>query len=141
MLIRLTVRAIASPSLIVQRNGAVDKIQCRQLEVVDENGNKAIELLSKSANFVLVYDKKERVAKEHLAVVLASVPGGNWVFVRNKPGSPAITFNNASSGNWVEVYDRQGGEAVILLSSERVRNRVRVKDNQTGELKELASRD
>lgn len=76
-----------------------------------------VELLSKSANFVLVYDKKERVAKEHVVVVLASVPGGNWVSVRDKWGSPAITFSNVSSGNWVEFYDRHGGEAVILLSS------------------------
>ena len=42
MLIGLVVGAIVSPPLIAQRNGVFDKIQCCELRVVDENGNKAI---------------------------------------------------------------------------------------------------
>ena len=66
MLVGLVVGAIVSPPLIAQRNGVFDKITCRELEVLDENGNLAIvlstELINRDngpkANGVLVLDKQ-----------------------------------------------------------------------------------
>ena len=44
MLVGLAVGAIVSPPLIAQRERVYDKIQCRELEVGDENGNQVIGL-------------------------------------------------------------------------------------------------
>ena len=58
MLIGLAVGAIVSPPLVAQRNGVFDKITCRGLQVVDENGKQAIVLTSaESRNAVTVLDK------------------------------------------------------------------------------------
>ena len=42
MLIGLAVGAIVSPPLIAQRNSVFDKITCREIEVIDKDGNEAI---------------------------------------------------------------------------------------------------
>ena len=44
MFIGLAVGAIVSPPLIAQRNGVFEKITCREIKVIDKDGNEAIRL-------------------------------------------------------------------------------------------------
>ncbi len=99
MLVGLAVGAIVSPPLIAQRNGVFDKISCRTLEVVDENGNLAIvlstELINRDnepkANGVLVLDKQGNGG----GIELICGAQKNWIQVS---GEGAIESINLSVG-------------------------------------------
>ena len=99
MLIGLAVGTIVSPPLIAQRNGVFDKITCRELEVLDENGNEAIvlstELINRDnepkANGVLVLDKRGNGGGIHLICGAQK----NWIQVS---GEGAIESINLSVG-------------------------------------------
>ena len=96
MLVGLAVGAIVSPPLIAQRNDVFDKITCRSLEVVDENGNIAVRLESSLFSYddqgnidmgagLLVYDSLENVA-----IGVVSQESANRVYVNGKAGDESI---------------------------------------------------
>ena len=87
-------------------NDNFDKITCRELVVVDEQGEPAITLLS------------------------------HGVHIHGKGGKLGIVLATGEDGNRVSVYDKEGELAVLLVSAEED-NSVMVRDNLTGELKEL----
>ena len=66
MAVGITIGQFITPNIEAQSNGVFDKITCRELEVLDENGNEAIvlstELINRDnkpkANGVLVLDKQ-----------------------------------------------------------------------------------
>ena len=63
MLIGLVVGAIVSPPLIAQRNDVFDKITCREIEVVDKDGETAIRLYTtKHGGDVRMDSKDGRIA-------------------------------------------------------------------------------
>ena len=153
MLIGLAVGAIVSPPLIAQRNGVFDKITCRKLEVVDEDGNPAVGLSSsEERNDVLVSDKQgqgginlsslsvlgsyvtiyDDQGKE--SVVLSGTAAHNSLNVFNKKsGIPGINILSGEGANGVAILDQQG-EIVIVLASNDKKNRVVVIDKTGKEM-------
>ena len=75
-----------TPDIEAQSNGVFNKITCRELEVVDENGNKAIVLFSvDNTNNVRVYDRQGKAA-----IHLGSDETENAVLVVGKRGESGI---------------------------------------------------
>ena len=68
MLIGMWVSPLISPPVTAQHNGVFDKIQCRKLTVVDNEGKPAVELYSN------VF--------------------GNWVYIYNNQGKEAMTLTS-----------------------------------------------
>ena len=97
MLVGLAVGAIVSPPLIAQKNGVFDKITCRELEVLDENGNLAIvlstELISRDnepkANGVLVLDKQHNGG----GIKLICGAQKNWINVSGEGATESINLS------------------------------------------------
>ena len=73
-----------TPDIEAQNNGVFDIIQCRKLQVVDENGNQAIFLSSSDqhGNALAIFDKQGNVA-----IDLVSDQEGNGVWVTDKQTS------------------------------------------------------
>ena len=85
-----------------------NKIQCRQLEVVDKDGKKAIGLYANNrANIVKVWDK---LGKGKEAVILQSDEywgQGNTVQIFSPLGGEAILLRSGNSINWFSIADRE----------------------------------
>ena len=82
MLIGLAVGAIVSSPLIAQNNGVFDKIQCREIEVIDENDKVGIVLKSDvHANRILIYD----LEMDARAIVLQNSEDGNQIELMRVP--------------------------------------------------------
>ena len=128
MLIGLAVGCAVSPSLIAQRNSVFDKITCREIEVIDKDGNEAISLYSDGlGNRVYIYNKQGKTAmvlgsggtfwgnsidiynkQEELAVVLGSEDSLNRVYVFNKQGTGVVgRLYNTEYGGSVDVFNNQ----------------------------------
>ncbi len=124
----------------VQSDGVFEKIQCRELEVVDANGNKAISLHSDAASSMSVYydkqgnvamlmgciDEKDRGVSIYdsygrLMVGLASASGwdnfkGSGLTVYNHHGNAAVELTSTLLGNEVSVYDKWGKRVSEMVS-------------------------
>lgn len=121
-----------TPNIEAQHNGVFDKITCRKLWVVDDNGKAAIVLSSdKERNAVDVYDEQGNPA-----VSLGSTSEAHSLLVFDEQGDQAVSLGSASTGNSVLVHDKQVDPAITLLSSP-VANSVFVRNKLTGEVKML----
>ena len=128
MLVGLGIGAIVSPPLIAQRNGMFDKITCRELVVTDENGNKAIALVSteEAGNGIITYNPTGEPT-----VVLVATEQQSEVSISNRMGTKAISLLSDSitpSGNSVTIYNQVGGQGVLLYSLKGRGNGVIVAD-------------
>lgn len=95
----ITIGQIITPGIEAQSNGVFDKIQCRQLEVVDKHGNSAI--------------------------VLGSDDKINGVSIFDSSGEKAIwLFSETNKFNVVGVYNSSGTRAISLVSDDRMSNQV-----------------
>ena len=120
-------------------NRRFNKITCRELEVVDKDGKKAIVLnsykgnntvmvlgktgglvaldTSDERNSVLIYGKED----QHLpAVQLYHHKEGNGIVIQNKHGKKAILLESDDDGNDVRLYDLYGNLRVTLISGKKV---------------------
>ena len=113
MLIGLAVGAIVSPPLVAQHDGVFDEIQCRRLEVVDENGNSSILLVSNKAGVAVAVLNKQG----EIAIGLTSTESVNAVDVSDKQGEVAIRLASIEELNAVDVFDKQGEVAIDLTVS------------------------
>ena len=102
MLIGMWVSPLISPPVTAQHNGVFDKIQCREIEVIDKDGNEAIRL----------YTTKH----------------GGVVSVSGKDGGRAVMTTTDHSGV-VKVYGK-GGEA--RMTTDEQGGRVEVLGHITG---------
>ena len=136
MAVGITIGQFVTPTLDAQSNGVFDKVVCREIEVVDKDGNKAIALFSKAdtnqvivynpqgksgiklesggwGNYVLVFetqdDKKEGVS-------LACTSRENYVIVRNfrRSERAAAKLISKKDINSVEVLDKNGNPVAWL---------------------------
>ena len=112
MLIGLAVRAIVSPPLIAQRNDVFDKITCREIEVIDKDGNEAIRLYTtKHGGDIRMESKDGRIAT--MGIVDES---GGSIFLSGKGKSldkRTVSMRTDEDGASLAVSDR-------ILSSARV---------------------
>ena len=138
MLVGLAVGVIVSPRLLSPSNVVFDKVQCRELEVVDANGNKAISLRSNDTSSTSVYYDKQG----NVAMILGSIDEiGRGVSIYDQYGKLMVGLASSSGwdnlkGSGLTVYDMHGEIAVELASTLRG-NEVRVYDrfgNVDGEL-------
>ena len=137
MAVGITIGQFVIPSIEAQDNGVFDKITCREIEVVDKDGNKAIALFSDVdinrlivynphgkrgiklesggwGNYVIVYEKQDN---EKEGVSLAGTSRENYVIVRNirsteRAAAKLISTEDVSS---VEVLDKGGNPVAWLM--------------------------
>ena len=63
MAVGITIGQFITPNIEAQGNGVFDKIICREIEVLDKDGNKSIGLRSNDkANSVSIYDRRGNIA-------------------------------------------------------------------------------
>ena len=127
-----------TPDIEAQNNGVFDKIVCRKLEVVDENGNKAIVLATQElGNYLHVYDT---IGKN--AIILFASEDTNGVSVADKKGEYAVNLFGAEGaavmlrnekqkrsggmlldineeGHGITIKGKAGEEAISLLAHEK----------------------
>ena len=127
MLAGITIGQFITPQLQAQNNGVFDKITCRELEVVDQDGKKAIGLQSnEKVNTVVVYGS-----------------GGNKAV---ELGSNKIYKFGEDIENWVAVldggtYGRTGELAILLASYDDDTNMVAIAHKHGNDAIRLFSRD
>ena len=111
MAVGITIGQFVIPNIEAQNNGVFDKIVCREIEVVDQDGNQAISLGSNErGNGVIVYDNQG-----NQAVTLHSrVVGGNAVIVIDKQGKAAAALSSNQKENLVIAVDKRTGKEMIL---------------------------
>ena len=125
-----------TPNIEAQHNGVFDKITCRELEVVNKDGDKAMTLFNNASstrlivynpqgkqgiklesggwgNYVIVYETQDN---EKEGVSLAGTSRENYVIVRNfrsteRAAAKLISTEDISS---VEVLDKNGNPAAWL---------------------------
>ena len=138
MLAGLAVGSTVLPSLVAPSKVVFDKVQCRELEVVDANGNKAISLRSNDTSSTSVYYDKQG----NVAMILGSIDEiGRGVSIYDQYGKLMVGLASSSGwdnlkGSGLTVYDIYGKVAVELASTLRG-NEVRIYDrfgNVDGEL-------
>ena len=136
MLVGITIGQLITPDIKAQSDGVFDKITCREIEVVDKDGNRAIALFSDVdinrlivynpqgkqgiklesggwGNYVIVYETQD---DEKEGVSLAGTSRENYVIVRNfrsteRAAAKLISTEDISS---VEVLDKNGNPAAWL---------------------------
>ena len=97
----ITIGQIITPHIEAQQNGLFDTITCRELKVVDQNGQQAIELNGKDwEKGIYIYDPNGKKAIE-----LAGGAGNYIAILNNKNGQSAIELGSLSdfrliSGQW-----------------------------------------
>ena len=98
MAIGIVIGQIITPDIEAQSNGVFDKITCREIEVADKDGKKAIVLSAyEGSNRIILYD-----------------PDG-------KDGRTAIglfAWGDDRRGNQISVYDKHGNLAIALSTWE-----------------------
>ena len=94
MAVGITIGQWGTPGIEAQNNGMFDKIVCRELEVVDKDGNKAIGLQSN--------DKS------------------NSLSVYHRQGKQAIYLGTENNWTRLTFWEKFGEKALVLESKERV---------------------
>ena len=100
MLVGLVVGAIVSPPLIAQSSAVFDKVVCREIEVVDENGKRRAFL---GRRVTLLSPGHELV--------------GNAFQLFDKDGEKVIELSTDDLMNEIVLYDKKGSHAVRLLEA------------------------
>ena len=140
---------IITPDIEAQSSGVFDKITCREIEVVDKNGKKAIGLevseLGSTVSWVF-FDQiichslsvRNPIEDGYPQINLDSAPGRSQLTIVDERGRTAIKL---SSGENFRVGDREGihnrvavysplGKEAILLQSEAHHNSFSVQDQK-----------
>lgn len=140
MLVGLVVGSTVLPSLIAPSQKVFDKVQCRELEVVDSQGNTAISLQSHDkSNGVLIYD-----IRGNSAMFLGSIDEvGNGLSVYDRFSRLKIGLTTASgwdnvTGSGLAVYD-EFGQVAVGLGSRLRGNEVQVYNRHGKLVEEIVS--
>ena len=120
MALGITIGQFITPNIEAQSNGVFDKITCREIEVVDKNGNKAVALFSDAdTNRVIVYNPQGKQG-----IKLESGFWGNYVIVFEDQDSEkeGVSLAGTSEENYVIVrnFRRSGRAAAKLISKEDI---------------------
>ena len=146
MAVGIAIGQVITPDIEAQNNGVFDKVVCRELEVVDKDGNKAIVLRSKVSDSS--YRLPEKFFSNHIAiynpltgkdaVLLSSNSTSNNVWVRNHqrdkdaPNSYGLQMtSNAAGKNKLILMNRKGHTAIELSASEAYGHIVWIHNPQT----------
>jgi hypothetical protein len=124
-----------TPDIKAQNNGVFDKIQCRELEVVDAEGRTVIEAGTGNGRYIYwdlqIYNKRGAIVIELGNVGLPDTKlGHNAVFVYDNKTRPAVSlesYNDPEKGNSVQLYS-PSGKLAIDLESDTMGNWILVED-------------
>lgn len=115
MALGIAIGQFITPNIEAQNNGVFDKITCRELQVVNKDGSRAIVLNSHedAANGVIIYNPAGEGT-----VVLVATEQQSELAIYNPAGVKAVSLFNDSEilTNSVEVYNQTGGRGVVLYS-------------------------
>ena len=90
MAVGITIGQVITPNIEAQGNGVFDKIICREIEVLDKDGNKAIGLRSNDkATSVSIYDRRGNIA-----AVLGTEGDGTRLTFWDKFGEKALVLES-----------------------------------------------
>ena len=90
MALGITIGQFITPNIEAQSNGVFNKIVCREIEVLDEDGNKAIGLRSNDkATSVSIYDRRGNIA-----AVLGTEEDGTRLTFWDKFGEKALVLES-----------------------------------------------
>ena len=90
MAVGITIGQFITPNIEAQSNGVFNKIVCREIEVLDEDGNKAIGLRSNDkATSVSIYDRRGNIA-----AVLGTEGDGTRLTFWDKFGEKALVLES-----------------------------------------------
>lgn len=117
------------PDIEAQNNGVFDKIVCRELEVVNQDGNKAIslsasinkDLMNMRQNVIHIYDGKGEKKAVSIGWHDERPRAESSVIVRQETGAYAVKLaaTGAFDGNtWhgITIYDRSMIHAIIAAA-------------------------
>ena len=111
---------IITPDIEAQSNGVFDKIQCRELEVVDKHNETAIRL---SGNNILIYDKHGNLEislgaksisifnERKSAIFLSAGRMQNSIWINDETGKTAIeliAYKILGGHNRITILDKKG---------------------------------
>ncbi len=146
MAVGITIGQVITPDIDAQSNGMFGKVICREFEVVDKDGNKAVVLGSKVSDSP--YRLPEKLFSNHIAiynpltgkdaVLLTSSSSSNNVWVRNHqrdkdaPQSNGLQMISDNGGkNKLVLTNRKGHTAIELSASEAYGHIVWIHNPQT----------
>ena len=100
MLIGMWVSPLISPPVTAQRNGVFDKIQCREIEVVDKDGETAIRLYTTKHGGDIRMDSKDgRIAT---------------MSINERGGGLYLSGKGKFAGGNVSIYTDEGGASLSV---------------------------
>ena len=104
MAVGIAIGQFVTPDISAQSNGVFDKITCRRLLVVDENGNKAITLAVKeNGNYVNLYDSHQRGT-----IVLAAEQKGGALIINNPNSKAVVSILADKKRSGIGIFDKHG---------------------------------
>ena len=89
MAIGIIIGQVITPDIEAQSNGVFDKITCRELEVVDEKGERGIVLLA--------------VGDTNAIVIGDNSPGTGRIYLSTDHGTNGITITDGAGNSAIEV--------------------------------------
>ena len=116
-----------TPDIEAQSNGVFDEITCRELQVVDKDGNKAIGLVSSQKNNgIVIYNEYGDSAIDLISFFKA----GNKIAIYNVSNSNKVGVGLSTSdklGNGVSVSNYYG-KTKVWLSVDETGNSINIMD-------------
>ncbi len=120
MAVGITIGQFITSDIEAQSHGVFDKIICRELEVVDKDGKKAIVLRSnEDYNKVIVYNPQSKRANVVGVRLVAFDNGNNAVQVCDKQGGVGVVLSSTNIGNAMSITRSQEKSAIMLVSNEQ----------------------
>ena len=114
MLIGMWVSPLISPPVTAQHNGVFDKIQCREVEVVDKDGETAIRLYTTKHGGNIRMDSKDG----KLAIMDIDESGGS-VYLKGKGSNGgAVSMSTFEDGAMLSVKDRSSDGGIRMFATE-----------------------
>ena len=145
MAVGITMGQFVTPNIPAQNNGVFDKIQCREIEVIDENDKVGIVLKSDvHANRILIYD----LEMDARAIILQNSEEGNQIELMRVPAkfmnNYGVRLFSSREVNLVSVsHPQKMADAIELAAGTITHSMIRDRTGaaESGGYHELTVRD